>query len=176
MKPTLFFSLPLACLMLTGCAPKAGASAKDPGPVKAGEIRQPGADIAKDPASWKGSIVDGAPKDKRGGDQVQAPPITEGLSETLGGYSFVRSDDGSCRLHLTGMDITGTCKETGSGYILEPKMIAGMKVEEAKTDPILKTAVKNYILTESDGGKTLLLRLEGGKTIEFANPKNGQPK
>ena len=176
MKSLLLLTLPLACLMLTGCAPKEGASAKDPGPVKPGEIRQPGADIAKDPGACKGSIMDGTVPDKRGGSQVQAPPITEGLSETLGGYSFVRSDDGSCRLHPTGMDISGTCKETGSGYILEPKVIAGMKAEEAKNDPILKTAVKNYILTEAEGGKVLLLRLDGGKTIQFANPKSGQPK
>lgn len=176
MKSVILLSLPLACLMLTGCAPKEGASAKDPGPVKPGEIRQPGADMAKDPGAWKGSIMAGTVPDKRGSSQVQAPPITEGLSETLGGYSFVRSNDGSCRLHLTGMDITGTCTDTGSGYVLEPKMIAGMKVEEAKNDPILKTAVKNYTLTESDGGKVLLLRLEGGKTIQFENPKAAPTK
>lgn len=167
----LLLSIPLTLVLMAGCGPKVGASAKDPGPVKPGEIREPGADIAKDPGSWKGSIVEGSVPDARGKDQTQAPPITEGLSDVLGGYSFVLGEKDTCRLHLTGMDITGTCKQTPSGYVLEPKVIAGMKVEEAKNDPILKSAVKPYTLTLSEDGKKLLLRMEGGKTVEFENPK-----
>jgi len=148
MKSTLLLlSIPFSLVLMAGCGPKDGASARDPGPVKPGEIRKPGADIAKDPGSWKGSIVAGSVPDARGKDQTQAPPITEGLSDVLGGYAFVLGEGDACRLHLTGMDITGTCTKTESGYVLEPKIIAGMKVEEAKNDPILKNAVKPYHLT-----------------------------
>lgn len=176
MKSLLLLTIPLSLVLLSGCGPKEGASAKDPGPVKPGEIREPGADMAKDPGSWRGSIVEGSVPDARGKDQNQAPPITEGLSEVLGGYSFVLGENDSCRLHLTGMDITGACKQTPSGYVLEPKVIAGMKVEEAKNDPILKSAVKIYTLTRSEDGKKLLLRMEGGKTVEFENPKTAETK
>lgn len=173
----LILSIPLLLAFMAGCGPKPGVSAKDPGPIKAGEIREPGADISKDPGAWKGSIVEGSVPDSRGKDQTQAPPITEGLSEVLGGYAFVLGEKDSCRLHLTGMDITGTCKQAPSGYVLEPKMIAGMKVEDAKNDPILKDAVKTYILTQSEDGTKLFLRMEGGKTVEFQNPKasGGKP-
>ncbi len=161
-------------LLACGCGgTNEGASAKDPGNVKPGEIRVPGADIAKDPGAWQGKVSSKLP-DKRGEEKTQAPPLTEGLSDALGGYAFVRAKDGTCRLHLTGMDITGTCVDTGSGYRLEPAMIAGMKVEEAKNDPILKGAVKDYILTEAEGGKTLMLRLSDDKTVQFENPKNAE--
>lgn len=174
MKPWLLISFASMALLMAGCGgPKEGASAKDPGEVKPGEIRVPGADMAKDPGAWQGKVASTLP-DKRGGEKTQAPPLTEGLSDTLGGYSFVRADDGTCRLHLTGMDITGKCVETGSGYRLEPEKIAGMKVEEAKNDPILKGAVKDYILTEAEGGKTLLLRLSEDKTVQFDNPKSAK--
>lgn len=171
MKPWIIASLSAMALLAFGCGgPKEGASAKDPGAVKPGEVRVPGEDIAKDPGAWQGKVASTLP-DNRGGEKTQAPPLTEGLSDTLGGYSFVRAADGTCRLHLTGMDITGKCVDTGSGYRLEPQMIAGMKVEEAKNDPILKGAVKDYILTEAEEGKTLVLRLSKDKTVEFANPK-----
>ena len=176
MKPWLFISLASLALLTAGCGgPKEGASAKDPGEVKPGEVRVPAADMAKDPGAWQGKVTSTLP-DKRGGEKTQAPPLTEGLSETLGGYSFVRAEDGTCRLHLTGMDVTGKCIDTGSGYRLEPEMIAGMKVEEAKNDPILKGAVKDYILTEAEGGKTLMLRLSEDKIIQFDNPKAAEKK
>lgn len=170
MKPWIFASLGGLALLTLGCGPKEGASAKDPGPIKPGEVRVPGADLAKDPGTWQGSVASDLP-DRREGEKTQAPPLTQGLSDALGGYAFVMSKDGACRLHLTGMDITGKCVDTGSGFRLEPQMIAGMKVEDAKNDPILKGAVMDYVLTLAEGGKALILRLSDDKTIQFANPK-----